>query len=98
MTADSSNVPASRRWAASILQICRFASVLVVALGMLALDFAGAQEREKVVAYVAVSERMIIPALAQQTGIFHKHGLDARIIGSAPFSHAKIHGRDAHRN
>ena len=23
---------------------------------------------------------MIIPALAQQTGIFHKHGLDAQVV------------------
>src|SRR5213594_1019277 len=82
MTADSSNVPASRRWAASILQIFRFGSgLLVVALGMAAHDFADAQERKKiVVAYVAASEQMIIPALAQQTGIFHKHGLDAQVV------------------
>src|SRR6266545_6100233 len=81
MTADSSNVPASRRWAASILQICRLGSVLVVALGMPAHDFAGAQERKKiVVAYVAASEQMIIPALAQQSGIFHKHGFDAQVV------------------
>ena len=74
-------MPASRRWAASILQICRLGSVLVVALGMPAHDFAGAQERKKiVVAYVAASEQMIIPALAQQTGIFHKHGLDAQVV------------------
>ena len=40
-----------------------------------------AQERKKiVVAYVAASEQMIIPALAQQTGIFHKHGLDAQVV------------------
>jgi len=65
MTAGSSNVPASRRWAASILQIFRFGSgLLVVALGMAAHDFADAQERKKiVVAYVAASEQMIIPAL-----------------------------------
>jgi ABC-type nitrate/sulfonate/bicarbonate transport system substrate-binding protein len=55
--------------------------LLVVALDMAAPDLAGAQERKKiVVAYVAASEQMIIPALAQQTGIFHKHGLDAQVV------------------
>jgi ABC-type nitrate/sulfonate/bicarbonate transport system substrate-binding protein len=82
MTADSSNVPASRRRAASILQIFHFGGgLLVVALGIVAQDFAGVQERKKVVAaYVAASEQMIIPALAQQTGLFHKHGLDAQVV------------------
>ena len=45
------------------------------------MNRAVAQERKKiVVAYVAASEQMIIPALAQQTGIFHKHGLDAQVV------------------
>ena len=41
-----------------------------------------ARKRRKkiVVAYVAASEQMIIPTLAQQTGIFHKHGLDAQVV------------------
>ena len=48
------------------------AGLLVGAHGVALDEFAGAQERKKiVVAYVAASEQMIIPALAQQTGIFH---------------------------
>jgi NitT/TauT family transport system substrate-binding protein len=40
-----------------------------------------AQELKKiVVAYVAPSEQMVIPKLAQETGIFHKHGLDAQVV------------------
>ena len=55
---------------------------LLVGFHSIALDeIAGAQERKKiVVAYVAASEQMIIPALAQQTGIFHKYGLDAQVV------------------
>jgi ABC-type nitrate/sulfonate/bicarbonate transport system substrate-binding protein len=55
---------------------------LLLGTHAVALDqFAGAQDRKKiVVAYVAASEQMIIPALAQQTGIFHKHGLDAQVV------------------
>jgi NitT/TauT family transport system substrate-binding protein len=42
---------------------------------------ATAQERKKiVVAYVAASEQMIIPTLAQEAGIFRKHGLDAQVV------------------
>jgi NitT/TauT family transport system substrate-binding protein len=71
-----------RRRKTSTLQLFRFVcGLLVVALDMAAQDLAGAQERKKIVsAYVAASEQMIIPALAQQTGIFHKHGLDAQIV------------------
>lgn len=71
-----------RRRKTSTLQLLRFVcGLLVVALDMAAQDLAGAQERKKIVsAYVAASEQMIIPALAQQTGIFHKHGLDAQIV------------------
>ena len=71
-----------RRRKTSILQLFRFVcGLLAIALEMAAPDFAGAQERKKiVVAYVAASEQMIIPALAQQTGIFHKHGLDAQVV------------------
>jgi ABC-type nitrate/sulfonate/bicarbonate transport system substrate-binding protein len=44
-------------------------------------DLAESQERKKiVVAYVAASEQMIIPTLAQETGIFRKHGLDAQVV------------------
>jgi len=44
-------------------------------------DLAETQERKKiVVAYVAASEQMIIPTLAQETGIFRKHGLDAQVV------------------
>ncbi|HWH75959.1 MAG TPA: ABC transporter substrate-binding protein, partial [Candidatus Binatus sp.] len=40
-----------------------------------------AQETKKiVVAYVATSEQMIIPTVAQEAGIFRKHGLDAQIV------------------
>ena len=61
--------------------ICATASLLVGAHGIAPDEFADAQERKKiVVAYVAASEQMIIPALAQQTGIFHKHGLDAQVV------------------
>jgi len=61
--------------------ICAIAGLLVGAHGVALDEFAGAQERKKiVVAYVAASEQMIIPALAQQTGIFHKHGLDAQVV------------------
>jgi NitT/TauT family transport system substrate-binding protein len=71
-----------RRRKTSTLQLFRFVcGLLVVALDMAAQDLAGAQERKKIVsAYVAASEQMIIPVLAQQTGIFHKHGLDAQIV------------------
>ena len=61
--------------------ICATGCLLVGAHGMALDEFAGAQERKKiVVAYVAASEQMIIPALAQQTGIFHKYGLDAQVV------------------
>jgi ABC-type nitrate/sulfonate/bicarbonate transport system substrate-binding protein len=44
-------------------------------------DHAAAQERKKIViAYVAASEQMIIPTVAQETGIFRKHGLDAQVV------------------
>ena len=44
-------------------------------------DRAIGQERKKiVVAYVAASEQMIIPTLAQEAGIFRKHGLDAHVV------------------
>jgi len=44
-------------------------------------DRAIGQERKKiVVAYVATSEQMIIPTLAQEAGIFRKHGLDAHVV------------------
>jgi len=44
-------------------------------------DRAIGQERKKiVVAYVATSEQMIIPTLAQEAGIFRKHGLDADVV------------------
>jgi ABC-type nitrate/sulfonate/bicarbonate transport system substrate-binding protein len=82
MTADSSTVFANNRRAPSIWRIiCATEYLLVGALVIDAQQFAGAQERKKiVVAYVAASEQMIIPALAQQTGIFHKHGLDAQVV------------------
>jgi NitT/TauT family transport system substrate-binding protein len=61
--------------------ICATAGLLVGAYRMALDEFADAQERKKiVVAYVAASEQMIVPALAQQTGIFHKHGLDAQVV------------------
>jgi NitT/TauT family transport system substrate-binding protein len=71
-----------RRRKTPTLRLFRFVcGLLVVALDMAAQDLAAAQERKKIVAaYVAASEQMIIPALAQQTGIFHKHGLDAQIV------------------
>ena len=48
---------------------------------MPAHDRAIGQERRKiVVAYVATSEQMIIPTLAQEAGIFRKHGLDAHVV------------------
>ncbi|HEX9265603.1 MAG TPA: ABC transporter substrate-binding protein, partial [Candidatus Binatia bacterium] len=44
-------------------------------------DLAESQERKKIVAaYVAASEQMIVPTLAQETGIFRKQGLDAQIV------------------
>lgn len=49
--------------------------------GMPAQDRAIAQELKKiVVAYVAASEQMIVPTLAQEAGIFRKHGLDAHVV------------------
>ena len=63
------------------LLVSATAVLLVGAHGMALDEFAGAQERKRiVVAYVAASEQMILPALAQQTGIFHKHGLDAQVV------------------
>jgi len=61
--------------------ICVAGCLFVCAFCSAAQKFAGAQERKKiVVAYVAASEQMMIPALAQQTGIFHKNGLDAQVV------------------
>src|SRR6266545_4827313 len=84
MTQDFSTVSTSS-WRAKLITyspfICATACLLVGVYGMLRDEFAGAQERKKiVVAYVAASEQMIIPALAQQSGIFHKHGLDAQVV------------------
>jgi ABC-type nitrate/sulfonate/bicarbonate transport system substrate-binding protein len=63
-------------------------SVLLVAAWMLFIcraipphDRAAAQERKKiVVAYVAASEQMIVPTVAQEAGVFRKHGLDAQVV------------------
>jgi hypothetical protein len=54
----------------------------LLSLGILLFSAsAPAQELKKiVVAYVAPSEQMILPMLAQQTGIFRKHGLDAQTV------------------
>jgi NitT/TauT family transport system substrate-binding protein len=84
MAQDFSTVSTNSRRAQRITYwplICATVGLLVGAHGMALDEFAGAQERKKiVVAYVAASEQMIIPALAQQTGIFHKHGLDAQVV------------------
>ncbi len=77
MSTNSRRVKRTNHWPL----ICAMAGLLLVAHGVALDEFAGAQERKKiVVAYVAASEQMIIPALAQQTGIFHKHGLDAQVV------------------
>lgn len=50
--------------------ICATAGSLVGAHGVALDEFAVAQQRKKiVVAYVAASDQMIIPALAQQIGV-----------------------------
>ena len=57
------------------------ATTQMVAGTMPAHDRAIGQERKKiVVAYVATSEQMIIPTLAQEAGMFRKHGLDAHVV------------------
>jgi ABC-type nitrate/sulfonate/bicarbonate transport system substrate-binding protein len=55
--------------------------VIFSAGAMRAHDRATAQERKKiVVAYVAASEQMIVPTVAQEAGIFRRHGLDAQVV------------------
>lgn len=70
------------RLAAPLRLVCRLRCGSFFALGILLFSVpALAQELKRiVVAYVAPSEQMILPTLAQQTGIFRKHGLDAQTV------------------
>ena len=77
MSTNSRRVKRTNHWPL----ICAIAGLLLGTHAVALDEFAVAQERKKiVVAYVAASEQMIIPALAQQTGISHKHGLDAQVV------------------
>jgi ABC-type nitrate/sulfonate/bicarbonate transport system substrate-binding protein len=73
---------AKPRLVALLRFVCRLRCGCILAIGILLFSApAPAQELKKiVVAYVAPSEQMILPMLAQQTGIFRKHGLDAQTV------------------